>query len=90
LSGDLPEVPIQRQYNARFGFGEFQEDNVFPSSAEPVLAKGHRGHRREAPRRLASESSRQRGDASTLELDRPCIRGPSSWRTTNRRECPLE
>ena len=33
LNGNLPEVLIQRQHDARFGFGEVQQDNVFPSSA---------------------------------------------------------
>jgi len=33
LEGDLPEVFVQRQYDARFGFGEAQKDNILPSRA---------------------------------------------------------
>jgi len=33
LNGNLPEVLIERQHDARFGFGQIQRDDVFPSSA---------------------------------------------------------
>src|SRR5208282_1061656 len=51
--------------------------------------KRRRGRQREGSRRLASESSRQQGGASTLESDKLCTRGPNSWRTTSRQGCPL-
>jgi len=33
LNGDLPEVLIERQHDACFGFGQVQKNNVFPSGA---------------------------------------------------------
>ena len=33
LYSNLPEVLIQRQHDARFGFGEVQEDSILPSAA---------------------------------------------------------
>src|ERR1035437_5717598 len=33
LYSNLPEVLIQRQHDARFGFGEVQEDRLLPSAA---------------------------------------------------------
>ena len=51
--------------------------------------KAHHYRQREAARPMALESSRQQADASTQELDRPCIRGPSNWRRISwRRRVP--
>ncbi len=33
LNCNLPEVLVERQHDARFGFGQVQKDYVFPSSA---------------------------------------------------------
>ena len=33
LNGNLPEVLIERQHDARFGFGQIQKYDVFPSRA---------------------------------------------------------
>jgi hypothetical protein len=33
LNGYRPEVPIRRQHNARFEFGEVQKNGILPSAA---------------------------------------------------------
>jgi hypothetical protein len=33
LNGNLPEVLVERQHDARFGFGKIQENSVLPSGA---------------------------------------------------------
>ena len=33
MNGNLPEVLVERQHDTRFGFGQVQKNNVFPSGA---------------------------------------------------------
>lgn len=33
MDGNLPEVPIQRQHDARFGFGQIQQGGILPTGA---------------------------------------------------------
>jgi len=48
LNRNLPKILVERQHDARFGFGRVQKDNVFPASAigagpKDVVAVGAKG-----------------------------------------------
>lgn len=86
LNGDLPEVLVERQDDARFGLRPIQQRDVACSGKihagpQNVVAIG--------PKRIYDRRSHRRGGASTLEAGTPCIRGRDSRRTTDTRGCPL-